>query len=122
MVKNMDARKFVFTLIHDPLSDRFLGFPQILHTFQNSQRMDERAARMEERRSLVHPAARMRGGDLVRQDRLDIPRISHPGGRKRKFDRWNHLLWPDSFLMFFSIYIFACYYMCDISKSDLLLK
>ena len=65
----MDARKFVFTLIHDPLSDRFLEFPQILHTFQNSQRMDERAARMEERRSLVHQAARME--EEIWLDRID---------------------------------------------------
>ena len=65
----MDARKFVFTHIHDPLSDRFFGFPQILHTFQNYQRMDERAARMEERRSLLHPAARME--EEIWLDRID---------------------------------------------------
>ena len=64
----MDASKFIFTLTRS--SQRL--FPRVssdLNTFQNSQRMDERAARMEERRSLVHPAARME--EEIWLDRID---------------------------------------------------
>ena len=121
MVKNMDARKFVFSLTRS--SQR--PFPRVssdltyVSELSNNGREGGKDGGEEEPSS---PSSQNGGGDLVGQDRLDIPRISHPGGRKRKFDRWNHLFWPDCFLLFFSTYNFVCYYKCNRSKSDLLLK
>ena len=116
----MDARKLVFPLTRSsqrPFPRVSSGLTYVSELSKNGRAGGKDGGEEEP----CSPSSQNGGGDLVRQDRLDIPRISHPGGRKRKFDRWNHLFWHDCFLLFFSFYIFACYYMCDISKSNLLL-
>ena len=96
----MDARKLVFPLTRSsqrPFPRVSSDLTYVSELSKNGREGGEDGGEEEP----CSPSSQNGGGDLVRQDRLDIPRISHPGGRKRKFDRWNHLFWPDCFLLFF---------------------